>query len=95
MPQGQVCGHCRQPKHNIQTCEAYARYLAVAEELEETKLALIEEQNINRFKTAIITQHKDAIRRLVEERDHLKALLGSVGVASAGTIKGTSKPADY
>lgn len=102
MPQGQVCGHCRQPDHNVRTCEAYDRYEAVVEELDETRrqleeaqLALIDEQNINKFKTAIISQLKDAIGRLVEERDSLKALLGSVAVSSIGTGKGTSKHPDY
>jgi len=102
MPQGQVCGHCRQPKHNIQTCEAYARYETVVEELDETRrqleeaeLALIDEQNINKFKTVIISQLKDAINRLTAERDHLKALLGSFAIPSIGTGKGTSKHPDY
>lgn len=35
MPEGQVCGHCQQPRHNVRTCAAYAKYLEKCEELEQ------------------------------------------------------------
>lgn len=109
MPQGQVCRHCRQPKHNIQTCEAYAKYMAVVEELDERShqldearsqlqgcdLARVEDANIIKVQAAHISQLQAAVKRLAEQRDKLKALLGSVAVSSIGTGKGTSKHSDY
>lgn len=40
MPTGQVCGHCRQPKHNRATCAAYAEYLELLGEVAELRRAL-------------------------------------------------------
>ena len=102
MPQGQSCGHCRQPDHNVRTCEAYERYVTLEEELEatrselrETKLAQLENENIIKVQAARISQLSRAVQRLTAERDRLRALLGGMAVSSIGTGKGISQHPDH
>ena len=101
MPEGQLCGHCRQPNHNRRTCEAYERYVALEAELERTRselreaeLARDENQSIIKAQAARISQLQRRIRELVQERDYWKTLMGAFATPSKGTGKGTSQHPD-
>lgn len=101
MPEGQRCGHCRQPNHNRQTCEAYRKYVELEDELEQTRRELREaegardeNQNIIKAQADRISQLQGRIKELISERDYWKNMMGAFAVPSWGTGKGTSKHAD-
>lgn len=69
MPEGQVCGHCQQPRHNVRTCAAYAKYLEKCEELEGLQAEYDD----------LLRQLEEARAEAQENKGIIKMLMGTKG----------------
>lgn len=95
MPQGQVCGHCEQPRHNVRTCKAYKKYMEKCAELEgirqqlekaigdlnEARAAIQEDRNIIKFLTG---RRRELENRIVELEDEIARLKSKFAMATYG-----------
>ncbi len=91
MPKGQLCGHCRQPSHNVRTCAAYEEYVKLLAEVDRLRSALRtseaarEEDSkiIRSFKMTVAELRAKLTRREARIRE-LENILGAMAHTSHG-----------